>query len=118
MKHLLFVLFTFLSLSTLKANNNYYVFFSVVRNVQNDDKEKMTEKHKQPARILVSAYVEDDRLFIQNYPMGSKIIFKDQFGESIMEGIYDASELIFVIPKGAEEFDIYTAHYVYHGILS
>ena len=45
------------------------------------------------------------------------MIFKDQFGESIMEGVYDASELILVIPEGAEEFDIYTANYVYHGIL-
>lgn len=117
MKHLLFVFFAFLSLSTLKASNNYHVSFSVVRNVQNDDKEKMTEKHKQPARILVSAYVENDKLFIQNYPTESKMTFKDQFGESIMEGVYDASELILVIPEGAEEFDIYTANYVYHGIL-
>lgn len=115
MRHLLFVLFAFLSLLTIKASDNYRVSFSVMRNEQNDDKEKFTERHKLPARLFMTAYVENVSLFIQNYPIGSKLIFRNQYGENIMEGIFYESELRLIIPKGAEEIDVYTSCYIYHG---
>lgn len=116
MKQLLLMLFAFLSLSTLKASDYYRVSFSIMKNDQNDDKENFTERHKQPVRHFVTAYVENDSLFIQNYPIGSKLIFRNQYGESIMEGIFYESELRLIIPYGAEEIDVYTSNNIYHGV--